>query len=46
VMGTQGILVRSAKHAASLAAGADVLTLLMRIKVFRHGDFLSSWKGK
>jgi hypothetical protein len=34
VMGTQGILVRSSKHAAALAARADVLTLLMRIRLF------------
>src|SRR5580704_612599 len=40
-MGTERVLVRSAKHTTALAARANVLTLLMGVKMFRHGDFLS-----
>jgi hypothetical protein len=34
------------KHAATLAAGTDVLTLLLGINVLRHGDFLSRLRNK
>jgi hypothetical protein len=45
-MGAQGILVRSAKHTAALAAGADVQTLLIEISLFSHVDILSKLRKK